>query len=257
MLKKNDTVEIDITDLAQDGNGVGRADGTVVFVPAAAPGDRIRAKIVKVSPKLCYGIIDELLVSSPDRCDAGCPAFPQCGGCSLRHITYEAECRLKQHWVQENMRRIGKIDVQCLPILPSPQEKHYRNKAIYPIQMQSGQVRIGFYAKRSHRIAGVWDCELHPPVFSRAVEALYGWICENNVSVYDETTHRGLLRALFLRWGEATGSLMAAVVANGDKLPACDDLITRLRKAVPELTSLILNTNRDATNVLQIGRAHV
>ena len=250
MLAKNSVAEVRITDITQEGNGVGRIDGAVVFVPATAIGDLIRVRIVKVTPRCLYGIVEELLEPSADRCASDCPAFPRCGGCSLRHLSYAAECRLKEGWVREAMRRIGGVTAPVLPILPSPQESGYRNKAIYPVAVQNGELRIGFYAKRSHRIVGQQDCRLHPPAFSRIVGAFREWIEINGVSVYDENAHRGLVRALFLRQGEVTEQVMAAVIANGERLPAADDLIARLRNACPQLVSVILNVNREKTNVL-------
>ena len=91
MLQKNQTVELVIDDIANDGSGVGRADGLAVFVPNTAAGDRISAKIVKATPRLAYGVVQELLSSGPGRSrDAcsGCPVYRRCGSCSLRHLTY-------------------------------------------------------------------------------------------------------------------------------------------------------------------------
>ncbi len=250
MLRKNDTAEILIEDVTAEGNGVGRLDGAVIFVPAAAVGDRIRVRIVKVTPRFLYGVAEEILEPSPDRRPPDCPAFPRCGGCGLRHITYEAECRLKEGWVREAMRRIGGISLPPEPIIPSPEEEGWRNKAIYPVALQGGEVRIGFYARRSHRIAGTTDCRLHPPVFAALAQAFRDWLIREKISVYDENAHRGLVRALFLRRGEKTGQVMAAVIANGRRLPAAETLTARLREACPELVSLILNVNREKTNVL-------
>lgn len=253
MLCKNEETIIKITDVTQEGSGVGRAGETAVFVPGTAAGDVIRAKIVKVRPRFCYGISKEILTASPDRCEPDCAAFPRCGGCTLRHISYEAELRLKAGWVRETMRRVGGVAEEPEEILPSPQTEGYRNKAIYPIAMQDGRLRIGFYAKRSHRIEEGDGCRLHPPFFSEIVRAVRGWIEQNGVSVYDETTHQGLVRALFLRYGEKTGQTMACIIANGTRLPAERELIGCLRRVRPELCSVVLNVNRERTNVL-LGR---
>jgi len=250
LLSKNAVTTVTIEDLAQDGNGVGRADGVVVFVPATAVGDVARVRIAKVTPRCCYGILEELLTPSPDRCAPDCAAFPRCGGCGFRHISYAAECRAKEGWVRESLHRIGGIPIEPLPILPAPSPSGYRNKAIYPAAVQNGRLCIGFYAKRSHRIVGAPDCRLHPPFFADAVAAFRGWIEGNGVSVYDETAHSGLVRALYLRYAEETEQLMATVIANGERLPAQEDLIGRLRAACPQLRSVILNVNRAETNVL-------
>lgn len=236
--------------MTQEGNGVGRVDGIAVFVPRTAIGDRVRAKIVKVQPRYCFGIVQELLTPSPARCDADCEAFSRCGGCSFRHITYEEELSLKAGWVRETMRRIGKIDLEPEEILPSPSQEGYRNKAIYPIAVQDGKLCIGFYAKRSHRIVEADCCRLHPPLFGDIVGAVRGWIEAHRISVYDENAHKGLLRALFLRRAEVTGEVMVCLIANGSRLPEREDLVGRLLTACPDIASIILNENRDKTNVL-------
>ncbi|MBR6736226.1 MAG: 23S rRNA (uracil(1939)-C(5))-methyltransferase RlmD [Oscillospiraceae bacterium] len=253
MLSKNSTVEIVIEDITHDGNGVGRYDGVAVFVPNTAVGDRIKAKIVKTTSRFCYGIIEEMLEASSDRQENECTAFPKCGGCSLRHISYEAEMRLKNGWVRENMRRIGKVELELDEPLPSPSDKRYRNKAIYPVSVQNGELCIGFYAKRSHRIVESEDCYLHPEFFGDIAEAFRSWIIKNKASVYNEEAHKGLVRALFIRWGEKTGEVMVCVVANGDELPDEEGLVKAIRKSCGGVVSIILNINRQKTNVV-LGR---
>ncbi len=252
MLQKNQLIELSIEDIANDAAGVGRCDGLAVFVPNTAIGDRVLVKVVKVTPRLAYGIAQELLCPASSRtadgCD-GCAAYRRCGSCSLRHLTYEEELRIKGRWVSENLRRIGKIELPAPPCLPSPQNARYRNKAIYPIRLQNGEPVLGFYAKRSHRVEPINDCLLHPELFSALCQAVLGWIKQNGISVYDEETHRGLIRSLYLRHAEATGEVMACIIANGRELPAAA-LIDAVQAACPQIASVILNIHLAKTNVL-------
>ena len=234
MLQKNQIIELVIDDIANDGSGVGRADGLAVFVPNTAVGDRISAKIVKATPRLAYGAVQELLSPGPGRSKdacSGCPVCRRCGSCSLRHLTYAEELRIKGRWVSENLRRIGGIDLPAPPCLPSPASDRYRNKAIYPIRMQNGEPVLGFYAKRSHRVEPIGDCLLHPEVFSALCRAVLGWIRKHRISVYDEQAHAGLIRSLYLRQAEATGEVMACMIVNGRFIPAERALTEALRKA--------------------------
>ena len=119
MFKKNEFTELEITDVTTEGNGVGRADGIIIFVPNTAVGDRIRAKIVKVTKNYCYGIVDELIEQSPDRVQPDCEVYKTCGGCCFRHISYEAETSLKEKIVRDAIERIGKVTTaEFEPILP-------------------------------------------------------------------------------------------------------------------------------------------
>jgi len=250
LLKKNDIIDLNITDITNEGNGVGRFDGQAVFVPYTAPGDIIKSRIVKTTPRYSFGIIDSIEAPSHCRTQDNCTAFGRCGSCSLRHISYDEELRIKNGWVMENMRRIAKIDPPFTEALPSPLINRYRNKAVYPIKTVNGRPVIGFFAKRSHRVVTTDDCLLHPEFFSDICNAVHRWITDNSVSVYDETAHSGLIRSLFIRYAEATGEVMAVIIANGKELPAEAHLVDCIRKACPAVSSVMLNINTAKTNVL-------
>ena len=90
MLQKNDLVPLTIQSVSSDGNGVGRCEGVAVFVPGSVPGDRLTVRIVKVLSTYCYGIVHRVEEPGPGRIESDCPTYRRCGGCSLRHLSYEA-----------------------------------------------------------------------------------------------------------------------------------------------------------------------
>ncbi len=247
-MRKNDQIELDIVDVTTEGSGVGRADGLAVFVPMTAVGDRVRVKILKVKKSYAYGKAEEILVSSSDRTENTCPVFCRCGGCVYRHIRYEAECALKEKQVYEVMKRIGGVNLAPRPILPSERVDRSRNKAQYPVAPGGA---VGFYAFHSHRIIPCGDCMLQPAVFHEITAVFMAWAAEYAVSVYDEQRHRGLLRHLYIRYGEQTGEILVCVVVNGETLPFADSLIERLRVTLGDaLQSVQININREQTNVI-------
>lgn len=250
-MKKNDIIQLAFTAMTAQGMALGRHEGMAVFVPLAAPGDVGRVRIVKVEKNFCYGRLEGLLSPSPCRIEPDCPCFAQCGGCCYRHITYEEELRVKQQRVRDALERIGGFaSLPLEPILGAPQRDGYRNKALLPLGAgPDGGLAMGFYAVNSHRIIDCHGCRLHPPQFNRLMEAFRGWAEKYPAPVYEEPAHTGLLRRLYLRQGYATGELMACVVANGESLPHEKELVEALRAAVPGLTTVVLNTNRDRTNV--------
>lgn len=254
MLQKNDLIQLDVTDITNEASGVGRHGGMAVFVPGAAVGDRLEVRVVKVLKNYAYGKIERILMPSPHRIDDGCPVSRQCGGCSLRHLSYDAECRIKQNWVTEHFRRIGGLDPAVLPIQPSPAQSGYRNKAQYPIRRgPDGRVQIGFFAPRSHRVVENHFCDLQPRFFGEILELVQHFLEEYHISVYDELSHQGLVRHLFLRWGERTGQIMVCLVINGKDLPHAGRLVRLLTEAFPQIASIQLNLNRAKTNVI-LGR---
>lgn len=251
-MEKNQEIELVITGTTADGKGVGKFDGKVIFVPFAAEGDILKVKILKVLKSYCYGKIIEIISPSPYRNPQDCKVFGKCGGCVYRHINYEMECAVKYNRVADALKRLGNIEVEPEPIIPAVNAYEYRNKAQYPVALNSdGQPAIGFYAQRSHRIVESKGCALHPKVFEDILKAAEQWIIESKVSIYNEQSLTGLLRHIYIRMAKATGEIMFVAVINGDSIPKSEMLIELLKKAVGDnLKSVQININKENTNVI-------
>lgn len=247
-MKKNDTIILEITDLTTDGSGVGKYEGLAVFVPLTAVGDTAEVKILKVKKNYCFGKLEKLIKPSASRINQDCSVFNKCGGCVTRHVSYEAECEIKQNKVYSAIKRIGGIDLSPNPIVPAVKTQRYRNKAQYPVSQNK---KVGFFAKHSHRIIECNSCLLQPEIFDKIVIGTENWISDNNISVYDEQTHSGLLRHIYLRIAEKTGEIMFTAVINGDSLPHSDKLIEILKDICNQnLKSVQININKADTNVI-------
>lgn len=256
-LKKNDIITLEITDITSEGNGVGRIDGLAVFVPMTAVGDVADIRITKVLKNYAYGIIEQIVTPSSDRIESDCPVFRRCGGCAYRHISYEAELRIKQRQVYETLARIGGVRFEEQRIVPSPQEENYRNKAQYPVRAdESGRCIAGFFSKRSHRLVPSNECRLQPPEFARIVADVLGFANAHHITPYDEQTGKGLLRHIYLRKAEATGQIMVCLVINAKSLPHTDTLVQTLTQKYPDIKSIVLNINTENTNVI-LGKKNV
>lgn len=254
-MQKNDEIILEITGYSSEGSGIGKYNGMAVFVPSAAAGDTVKVHIVKVKKTYAYGKITEIITPSPDRTENSCPVFSQCGGCVYRHISYKAECKLKYEKVYEAVKRIGGTDILPSPIIPSACPDNYRNKAQYPIA-QNG--RTGFYAFHSHRIISFDSCALQPAVFSEITDICSSWIKNENISVYNEETGKGLLRHLYIRIAEKTDEIMVCLVINGERLPKAEILTDMLKAALGNcLKSLQININREKTNIILGGKCAV
>lgn len=249
-LKKNDIIDLKIDAVTNEGNGVGRADnGMAVFVPFTCGGDRIRCKIVKVSKKYCYGIVDSIITPSQFRQESDCKAFYKCGGCSFRHIGYEKELEIKAGFVRDSFERIGKLSMEHEPILGCENISGYRNKAQLPVSVIDGRAAAGFYAKRSHRVIELGDCSLHPKEFFEITEYVLRYHNMHGLTCYDESSHSGLLRHIYLRRGHHTGEVMLCLVVS-EKTSAYDALAEEIAKRFPHIVSVVLNINPKATNVI-------
>ncbi len=251
-LRKNDIINLSITAMSSEGAGIGRTeDGIAVFVPMSAVGDKLRVKILKVKKTLAYGKIEEIINPSADRIESECKVSRLCGGCVYNHITYEAELSYKEKRVADAISRIGGIDTKINPIVGAQNPCRYRNKAQIPVGLNSaGKVAMGFFSRHSHRIVDSMDCLLQPEVFLTASKILRAFIEEKNISVYDEESHSGLIRHLYLRYGEATDELMVCIVINGDKIPCEEELVSCFTSELPNVKSIIVNSNTEKTNVI-------
>lgn len=257
ILKKNDIIRLNIISISSEGSGVGKTDeGFPVFVPASAVGDELNVRLVKVLKNYAFGRVEEILTPSPDRIESTCPVGNKCGGCVYSHISYEAELRAKEQRVADAVKRIGKIDTQVSHIVGSKEFLRYRNKAMIPFGLdKDGRVIMGFYSKHSHRIVENPDCMLQPLCFLKAAEIVRSFVEENKISVYNEQTHRGLVRHLYLRFAEKTNSLMVTLVINGSFIPFEEKLTESLTSALPQVKSIIINTNKENTNVV-LGKSN-
>ncbi|MEO6788399.1 MAG: TRAM domain-containing protein [Chthoniobacteraceae bacterium] len=162
-------VELQITDVAFGGAGVARHGGKVYFVPFTAPGDTVRAEVVKDRRKFAEARALEILTPSPDRVVPECEYFTRCGGCAYQHIAYEKQLELKSRQVEQTLLRVGKFpEVPMRPIVPAPQPYAYRNRI--RVHVQDG--RAGFFAHRSHELIPIARCAIARPAVNESLRDL-------------------------------------------------------------------------------------
>lgn len=212
MLEKNQQFIAEIIDVTADGNGVCKIDNMAVFVPKTTVGDKIELKIVKVLKNYAFGIAEKIILPSPDRIETDCANSEKCGGCVFRHISYEAECRIKDNIVRNAFKRIGGLEIEFEDFMACDETSRYRNKAQYPLATVNGQAVCGFFAPRSHRIIPVTDCKLQPQIFSEIVSCILDYINDKKISIYSEETHTGIMRHIYLRKGTHSGEIMVCFV---------------------------------------------
>ncbi len=248
-LVKNQIIDIRISDMSTDGNGIGKYENIAIFTPQTAIGDFVRVKILKVKKSYAYAKVEKILEPSACRITPDCDVFSKCGGCVFRHISYCSECQIKQERVKQVLCRIGKQDSpNIMPIISAVNTNEYRNKAQLPIA-QSGEA--GFFAVHSHRVIPIFDCKIQPQIFNKISSAFSEWIKSHHISVYDETLHKGMVRHLYLRIAKKTNELMVVIVTNGYNLEHTDALIQTLKDILPDTKfTLVQNINTADTNVI-------
>jgi len=251
-VKKNEQYEMTITDLGTNGEGIGKIDGFTYFVEGALPGERVKILAVKVKKSYGYGKLLEVLAPSPHRVEPGCPVYARCGGCTLQHLSYEAQLEWKTKLVKDALERIGGVGNPLVTHCVGMKEPFaYRNKAQFPIRTVNGLPAAGFFSARSHKLVPVDDCAIQHPVNGDILRILQSFLAEFGIPCYDENTHTGVVRHVLTRCAFCTGEVMVCIVVNAKKLPHAETLAERLNEALGgKLAGLVLNMNRARTNVI-------
>ena len=262
-LQKNDLITLEITDLTEEGQGVGKKDGLVFFVKDSVMGDKVEARILKAKKNYAYAKVEKLLEASPYRITPLCPVAGKCGGCQLQHLSYEKELAWKEDRIAQSMIRIAglspeEVESKKEGILGGVLSR-YRNKAQYPVQSRreirsggatsvsdwkvdgkwsgknkieakekSSDLSMGFYGFHSHRIIETKDCLINSAENPLILNCIKDWAREYKISGYEEETGKGLLRHIFLRKGFSTGEILLCLVLNGKSLPHGKELWEKL-----------------------------
>lgn len=254
-MKKNDKVTVTIDDIGVNGEGIGKVEGYTLFVKDAIIGDTVEAVVTKAKKNYGYAKMLRVLKASPHRVEAKCPVARQCGGCQIQELSYEAQLDFKTKKVYGNLERIGGfapeiLDTVIEPICGMKDPLHYRNKAQFPIGTdKEGNIVTGFYAGRTHKIIPNMDCALGVELNQTVLKTIIDFMNEYHVSAYDETTQRGLVRHVLIRYGFVTKEVMVCLVINGDNIPHSGELVDKLTQ-IQGMTSITYSVNRENTNVI-------
>lgn len=249
-MKKNDVITLKIEDITNLGFGVGKADGAVVFVASAVPGDTAEVKIIKEASSYYVGKVERFVTLSDIRTDNRCDNT-RCRSCAYREINYAEELKLKKNTVKAAFAKSGLPEVEIKDTVPSPKLTEYRNKAQYPVtRTKNGEYVIGFFAPKSHNVCEAADCTMAPKIFSDILNALREFFEKHDLSTYDEKSGKGLLRHVYLRRGEVSGEILLTLVITEDKMPFSDKLVSTMTKRFPDIVGILTNKNDKDTNVI-------
>ena len=249
-MRKNETYSVEITGLTAEGAGVARIDGQVVFVPGVIPGERCEIRIDHVGRTCAYGSLVRVEKPSEHRVTPECESFGHCGGCVFWHMDYACELEQKRQRVQDALLRIGGVHFPDLQITGSQSIYGYRNKVQFPVQSQNGKTVAGFYRAGSHTVIPITGCKIQPESAEQIRAAVLSWMEKENVPAYDERTHTGLVRHIYLRCGVKLGQTLVCIVANCEALPKKKTLVREILAADANVTGIVVNYNTKKSNVI-------
>jgi 23S rRNA (uracil1939-C5)-methyltransferase len=255
---------VSIIDIAEEGKGVGKANDFVLFVDKAIPGDIADVQIYRKKKNFAEGKIIQLKHASEFRTEAFCEHFGTCGGCKWQHMTYGAQLQFKQKAVAGALGHLAKIDVSdMLAIVPSPEDKYYRNKLEYTFSnkrwLYDGENRtdepmnmdaLGFHIPgRFDKILDVKHCYLQADPSNDIRNSVRDFAKQQGISFYDLKAHEGALRNLIIRTS-STGELMVIVVFAYPTDEEINNLMTSVDNKFPQITSLLYIVNQKKNDTI-------
>ena len=282
MRKKNKNVvlnNITITDYAAEGKSLARVEGKVIFVSGVIPGDVADIQLGKSKKDWAEGRAIKIIDPSPYRLTPFCKHFGNCGGCKWQMLPYEKQLEYKQQEAEQNLRRIGKIEIpEILPIIGSAKTTAYRNKLEFTFSNKryltneeigsetaiTQQNALGYHAPRIFdKVIDITECHLLDDVNNTIRNTVRDFAAANNLAFYDIREHAGWLRNIIIRF-TTTGELMVNIVINNEDETNRIALLDHLLAKVPAITTLLYTINPkwndtiyDLTPQVYFGKGYV
>lgn len=255
--------EVEVIDIAEDGKGVARVEDLVVFIEKAVPGDVVDIELLRKKKSFYEAKISRLAQESPHRTIPFCSHFGTCGGCKWQQMDYAAQLTFKQKSVFNALTRIGKIDAsQMEPILPSAENRYYRNKLEFTFSNKKWLTdldalpepqdmdALGFHVPgRFDKILQIDHCFLQGGLSNEIRNALDAFAKREGISYYDIRQHEGALRNLIIRTS-STGELMVILVFAYVDQSTVDQCLSFLKESFPAITSLLYVINQKKNDTI-------
>ena len=246
MLKKNDEKIGYVVAVGNDGEGIVKDEDFVIFVPFALQGEKIKYKTLKVSKKIAFAKLLEVLEPSINRQTPICPVFGKCGGCQLQHVKYDEQLKIKRESVKNAFKKVAFLDVEPKDVVVGNSAYRYRNKVSLPVSSQTDRTVVGFYAENSHRVIDILDCPINPTWTAIIIKCLKQYMAEQSIRGYDEFTKKGDIREITVR--EVNDKLIITLVALRKQLRNINNFINLLESHLTNEFSLYVNVNDNNTN---------
>lgn len=269
MSKKNKPLpllqNVTISDVAAEGKALARVDDMVVFVPFAVPGDVVDLQVVKKKHRYCEAVVARMITPSPLRIEPPCRHFGICGGCKWQNLPYAEQIKAKQHQVEEQLRRIGKIELpETSPIMGSEQIFEYRNKLEFgccnkrwftkeeladPNMVIDEAARnvVGFHITGAFdKIFPITKCLLMDDLHNRIRNEIHDYALKLGMTYFDIREQHGLLRDVVIRnsnSGEWMVIIQFCINPETNDRELAMQLMQHLHEQFPEITSLLYVDN--------------
>ena len=252
MLKKNEEYIVEIIDNGFQGEGISKIEGMIIFVPNGIKGEKVKIKILKVTSKIAYAKILEIIEESDYRIsDIDCDTYFRCGGCALRHVDYKETLNMKKAAVESTLRKALGREIKVSEVLGMDNPYNYRNKLQYPVGIGHDMKPVmGVFAERTHTIIPTTNCKIQDILSQQIANDIFDFVVKNDIKVYNENSLQGSIRHIVIRIGKKTGEVMITIVSNTKVIEKEKELVDFITSKYSEVKTIVKNINNKNTNVI-------
>jgi len=222
-----------------------------VFIQSAIKGEKVQIKILKVQTNFAYGKIMKIIKPVEDRVEAECTEYNKCGGCNLRHTSYNYTLQIKKAIVQNCLYKALNRKIKVENVIGMENPMFYRNKLQYPVGLnKEGQAVMGVYSSRTHNIIPVSNCYIQNEKCNEIANDIFKFIQEKNISVYNEETLKGTVRHIVIRIGVRTNEVLVTIVVNDNNFKKEKEFVEYITSRYENIKTIVKNYNKKNTNVI-------
>lgn len=221
-MRKAQIVPITAGELNARGQATARFGELPLYIPGLLPGERADVEIVRRSSSYALGQVLRRHSSSAQRVASDCSAFPRCGGCTVRHLSYDGQLQAKRTLARQQAAAAGLLLPEHLPVHPAPSTTGYRNRAIHacaPMDAKQGTgLQTGLYGPDSQQLVAVDRCQVEPELHDQLRARLRGWATREAIPIWTRERPRGL-RHILLRSNAERSALVLGLIGYDLELP--------------------------------------
>ncbi|HHX79410.1 MAG TPA: 23S rRNA (uracil(1939)-C(5))-methyltransferase RlmD [Acholeplasmataceae bacterium] len=245
-MKINEKFNVLCVDLTHDGLGVCKIDNFSIFVKYLLPGEEALIKIIKINKSYGFGEIINLINKSINRIEPICKHYYECGGCDLLHMNYESQLEFKKKMAEESFKRLANLDLQVNNIYGMDEPFYYRNK-VQVFFDTTDKLISGFYQSKTHKVFSLEECFIQTDTASMIVQDFTKLANKFNLTSYNETTKKGVLRSMLIR-NNSFGEYVVVIIVRHDIHAALNEIGEELKTIYPNIIQLVMNINSKETN---------
>lgn len=250
MIKKGQIVHGVCHSYSNEGEGVIHSNKEVVFTKGLFLNEEADVVINYTRNNINYASIKKIFHLSSERIKPLCPVATACGGCAFQALNYQAQLEYKRNKIKEAFKYIAKMDVSVNPTVGMDYPYFYRNKIQMPVKKINKKTVTGFYKAKSHDIVPINECAIEDKRSNAIINSIKRLMDDFHIDAYDEDRRLGIIRHILVRTSLHYPEIMVVLVTNCDSFPSRNNFVNAIKKAHPEITTIVQNINSRATNVI-------